>query len=62
LIVIPVAVGPPLTPDGGAGGEPCGGRNIIACVITLLTALIALMRSSSYGKAAFCRDMARRPA
>jgi hypothetical protein len=52
----------PLTPDGGAGGEPGGGRNIIACVITLLTALITLILSPPYGKAAFCRHMVRRHA
>jgi hypothetical protein len=48
-------------PVGGAGSAPGWGLIIMAWVITLLTALIALMLSSPVGKAAFCREMARWP-
>jgi hypothetical protein len=45
---------PPAVDGGGGGGGPDGGLSIMTWVMTLLTALIALMLSSLHGKAAFC--------
>jgi hypothetical protein len=49
---------PPAVDGGGGGGGPDGGLSIMIWVMTLLTALIALMLSSLHGKAAFCCAMA----